>query len=146
MWNEKAGSKNVLYLHMHIRNVGNIDPTSQWSHLWGEIQRGSVFHFLLYELVYFGFCNIYILLLFYENKNKKGYCHFRKKQSPGHRLFQWHFLAFLVCQNCSPIITAPHTPSRDTGSSQFILAVPNYVSEGIFRIREHFSSDKGLCK
>lgn len=58
VWNEKAGSKNVLYLYMHIMNVGDIDPTSQWSHLRGEIQRGSVFHFLLYELVYFGFCNI----------------------------------------------------------------------------------------
>lgn len=127
------------------QQCGTINPTSLSGLISGVRFREAVpFTFCFIDLYILGF--VTDIYYFYKHRNKNGCYHFRKKQSPGHRLFQWCILPFLVCQHCSEIITAPHTRSRDTGSSQFILAVLNYFLKGIFRIREHLSSDKGLCK
>lgn len=98
-----------FYLRMHVRSVGKIDPTSL---------SGPILVMRLRERMSFIFCFIHLYILdfvtdisyFHKNGNKEDPFHFRKnknkKQCPGHGLFQWHFLAFLVCHNCSQIITA----------------------------------------
>lgn len=95
-----------FYLRMHVRSVGKIDPTSL---------SGPILVMRLRERMSFIFCFIHLYILdfvtdisyFHKNGNKEDPFHFRKnknkKQCPGHGLFQWHFLAFLVCHNCSQI-------------------------------------------